>query len=249
MSEPTATPDVAPTGSPTPAAAPPPPRGRWSRQIIGPFTLTHIVALIGALLGTVLVITVLTAPVGTSAPTTGPQPGASFFVIGERTEGLAIGQAAPELSGTHDGQPVTLADLDGNPVSLAALRGRPVWVNFWASWCPPCQLETPVLRDVYRAHVDDGLALVAVSVQEASPEVVRQYAQTYDLPYTIGFDGTSEVFHAWGGYGLPTSYFIDAEGIIRAVHYGPLSRDAAEGLLATIIPASASPSGGSSSTP
>ncbi len=65
-------------------------------------------------------------------------------------------------------------------------------MNFWASWCPPCQLETPVLRDVYNAHVDDGLALIAVSVQEASPDEVRRYAETYDLPYTIAFDGTSD---------------------------------------------------------
>jgi thiol-disulfide isomerase/thioredoxin len=232
--------EAPPSTAPTP---PGPPPGRWSRRLIGPFTLTHIVALFGALLGTALLITVLTAPI-TSTPTSAPQPGASFFVIGERTEGLALGQLAPELAGTHDGQPVTLFDLDGNPVSLAALRGRPVWVNFWASWCPPCQLETPVLRDVYRTHVGDGLALVAVSVQEASPDEVRHYAETYDLPYTIAFDGTSDVFHAWRGYGLPTSYFIDGEGIIQAVHYGPLSTTGAEELLTTIIPRPAvSPAG------
>jgi thiol-disulfide isomerase/thioredoxin len=219
-------------------SGPPPPPGRWSRRLIGPFTLTHIVALVGTLAATVVLLTILTAPISSPVSTPGPKPGASFFVIGERTEGLAVGQLAPELSGTHDGQPVTLHDLDGNPVRLADLRGRPVWVNFWASWCPPCQLETPVLRDVYAAHQDDGLALVAVSVQEASPAEVQRYADTYGLDYTIGFDGTSDVFHAWLGYGLPTSYFIDAEGVIRAVHYGPLSTEAAEALLTTIIPAS-----------
>ncbi len=219
----------------TPSPTPPPPPGRWGRRLIGPFTLAHIVALLATLLGTALLLTLLTAPIGTATPTVEPRPGASFFIIGERTEGLAVGQVAPELSGVQDGQPVTLTDLDGNAVTLAALRGRPVWVNFWASWCPPCQLETPVLRDAYAAHLEDGLALVAVSVQEASPEEVQRYAETYDLPYTIGFDGTSQVFHAWRGYGLPTSYFIDAEGIIRAVHYGPLSIAVAEDLLSTII--------------
>ncbi|MCY7419443.1 MAG: TlpA family protein disulfide reductase [Chloroflexi bacterium] len=226
----------------TPSPAPARPPGRWDRRLIGPFTLTHIVALLGTLLGTGLLLTLLTAPIGTATPTLAPRPVASFFIIGERTEGLSVGQVAPELSGMQDGQPVTLTDLDGNVVTLAALRGRPVWVNFWASWCPPCQLETPVLREAYAAHLDDGLALGAVSVQEASPEEVQRYAETYDLPYTIGFDGTSQVFHAWRGYGLPTSYFIDAEGIIRAVHYGPLSMAAAEDLLSTIIPA-ASPDG------
>lgn len=215
--------------------------GRRSRRIVGPFTLTHIVSLVATLLVTAVLLTVLTAPVSTSDPVTQPQPGASFFVIGERTEGLAIGQLAPELSAMRDGEEVTLDDLDGNPVSLAALRGRPVWVNLWASWCPPCQVETPVLRDVYAAHAADDLALVAVSVQEASPDEVRRYADTYGLDYTIAFDGTSEVFRAWRGFGLPTHYFIDPVGVIRAVHYGPLSTADAEKLLTTIIPA-ASPS-------
>ena len=94
----------------------------------------------------------------------------------------------------------------------------------------------------------DGLALVAVSVQEASPDEVKRYADTYGLDYTIAFDGTSEVFQAWLGYGLPTSYFIDADGVIRAVHYGPLSADAAEALLTTIIPAS-SPAPATSGSP
>ena len=233
-----------PDSEASPAPSPKPP-GRWSRRLIGPFTLTHIVALVATLGITALLVTLLTTPISTSGPTTQPQPGASFYVIGERTEGLAIGQVAPELSAVRDGQVVTLDDLDGNPVSLAALRGRPVWVNLWASWCPPCQVETPVLRDVYAAHKDDGLALIAVSVQEASPDEVRRYADTYGLDYTIAFDGTSEVFRAWRGFGLPTHYFIDAEGIIRAVHYGPLSTADAEGLLTTIIAVS-SPSPGSS---
>jgi hypothetical protein len=57
----------------------------------------------------------------------------------------------------------------------------------------------------------------------------------------VAFDGTSAVFQAWRGYGLPTHYLLDADGVVRAVHYGPLSRDAAETLLATIMP-TASPS-------
>jgi thiol-disulfide isomerase/thioredoxin len=191
-----------------------------------------------------LILVLLTTPVETTLPTEAPRPGESFYIIGERTEGLAIGQAAPELAGTRDGQPVTLTDLDGDPVSLAALRGRPVWVNFWASWCPPCQHETPVLRDLYRAHAAEGLEMIGVSVQEASPDEVRRYVETYDVPYTVAFDGTSAVFHAWRGFGLPTHYLIDGDGVIRALHYGPLSRDAAERLLTTIMPAG-SPAPGS----
>jgi cytochrome c biogenesis protein CcmG, thiol:disulfide interchange protein DsbE len=224
--------------------------GRLGRRIVGPFTLGHI-ALLGATLAVAaIVLVLLTTPVGSPAATGGPLPGASFYVIGPPTEGLAIGQVAPELAGERDGQPVTLTDLDGRRVSLAALRGHPVWVNFWASWCPPCQQETPVLRDLYEAHHDEGLQMVAVSVQEASPDEVRRYVETYGLPYTVAFDATSAVFQAWRGYGLPTHYLLDADGVVRAVHYGPLSREGAEELLTAIMPpASPSPSGSPAGSP
>jgi thiol-disulfide isomerase/thioredoxin len=237
MTEPTSPADP-PPGRPSAAGGRP---SRLSRQVIGPFTLGHLATLAATLVGIGALLVLLTAPVGTTIPTDAPLPGESFFVIGEATEGLAIGQQAPELAGERDGQAVTLADLAGNPVSLAALRGHPVWVNFWASWCPPCQHETPVLRDLYRAHQGGGLEMIGVSVQEASPDEVRRYVATYDVPYTVAFDGTSAVFQAWRGYGLPTHYLLDADGVVRAVHYGPLSRDAAETLLATIMP-TASPS-------
>ena len=237
------------------AASGQPPRDRWGRRIIGPFTLRHIVVLLGTLIGVGVLLTVLTTPLSGPAATPPPQPGASFVVVGEVTDGLAIGQRAPELEATRDGQTVTLTDLDGNPVRLADLQGRPVWVNFWASWCPPCQEELPVLRAMDAAYRDRGLAIVGVSVQETSPEDVKAYAETYGLDYTIAFDGRSDVFKAWMGFGLPTHYFLDSEGIIRDRHYGPMTMGQAativEGLLAAEASprASAAPTAGTSSVP
>lgn len=243
MTQPTPSPEP-----PKPAAGSPAPRpGRWGRRVIGPFTLGHLATLAATLVGVAAILVLLTTPVGDSLPTEAPRPGASFFVIGPATEGLAIGQVAPELAGERDGQAVTLTDLAGEPVRLAALRGHPVWVNFWASWCPPCQQETPVLRDLYRDRAADGLRMVGVSVQEASAEEVRRYVDTYDVPYTVAFDGTSAVFQAWRGFGLPTHYLIDAGGVVRAVHYGPVSRDMAETLLTTIMGPARSPSSSGSS--
>lgn len=213
-----------------------PARDRWGRQIIGPFTLRHIVALLAALVGVSVVLVALTTPLSSPAPTQAPQPGSSFVVVGEVTDGLAVGQRAPELVGLRDGQPVQLTDLDGNEIRLEDLRGGPVWVNFWASWCPPCQEELPILRTMDEAYRDRGLHIVGVSVQESSAEDVKAYAETYGLDYTIGFDARSEVFKAWLGFGLPTHYFLDADGIIRVRHYGPLDMEQAativEGLLA-----------------
>lgn len=174
-------------------------------------------------------LALLSAPIEEPSITLATEPGSGFFQIDEPTEGLAIGQLAPELQGKTDGEPVPLLDLGGEVISLEARRGSPVWLSFFATWCPPCQEETPVLRDTYVRYAPEGLEMIAVSVQEATPEVVAEYAETYSLPYTIGFDATSAVFDTYQGFGLPTHVFIDAEGVIRHLRYGPLDReDAAE---------------------
>ena len=221
------------------AASAQPPRDRWGRQIIGPFTLRHIVVLLGTLMGVGVLLTLLTTPLTSPAATPPPQPGASFVVVGEVTDGLAIGQRAPELEAVRDGRSVGLTDLEGNPVRLADLRGHPVWINFWASWCPPCQEELPVLRAMDTAYRERGLTIVGVSVQETSPDDVRAYAATYGLHYTIAFDGRSEVFKAWLGFGLPTHYFLDGDGIIRERHYGPLSMAQAAPIVEALLAAPA----------
>jgi thiol-disulfide isomerase/thioredoxin len=208
--------------------------GRLQRQVIGPFTLRHLLALGGVLVVIGGLLLLLTTPIATPGTPALPQPGSGFYQLGDPTAGLQLGQIAPELEGTVDGQRVGLTDLDGRPITLAELRGKPVWVNFWATWCPPCQEETPVLREVSERHATD-VALVAVSVQETTPDDVRRYAETYGLDYTIGFDARSAVFKAWQGYGLPTHYFLDADGVIRDVHYGPMSVDQVEATLAPLL--------------
>src|SRR4029078_7651841 len=85
------------------------------------------------------------------------------------------------------GATVQLTDLDGNAVRLADLRGKVVWLNFWASWCPPCQSETPLLRKMDQAYRDRGLALIGVQVQQTVADGQR-YVQTYGLGYRIGAD-------------------------------------------------------------
>ena len=133
----------------------------------------------------------------------------------------------------------------GHPVRLADLRGRPVWISFWASWCPPCQAETPVLRDTFTAYRSRGLALVAISVQESTIDDVRAYAAKYGLEYTVAADLAGDVFHRYRIYGLPTQIFLDANGIIRAVVQGPVDAQIAAAGLATIglppLPAASSP--------
>ena len=89
-------------------------------------------------------LVVLGTPLGTDEGPSAQVPGSGFYQVDDPTTGLAIGQVAPELEGDVDGQVVGLRDLDGAPLRLADLRGEPVWLSFFATWCPPCQEETPV---------------------------------------------------------------------------------------------------------
>jgi cytochrome c biogenesis protein CcmG, thiol:disulfide interchange protein DsbE len=205
---------------------------------IGPFTLRQIgaVGLTLVLVATGLIV--LTRPIAPAAGAPLPQPNATFYRIGNATEGLAVGNLAPELTVPGpNGTNAPLLDLDGRPIRLAGLRGHPVWINFFASWCPPCQAETPTIRDVAAAYRPQGLAVIGVAVAESTAEDVRAYAQRYGLDYTIGFDATQAVYNGWRNIGIPTQYFIDADGIIRLIVKGPLADPAAaRAALASIVP-------------
>ena len=134
-----------------------------------------------------------------------------------------------------DGSTYQLTDLAGKPVRLADLIGKGVWINFWASWCPPCQYETPTLRSMDERYRDDGLVIVAVQVQQ-TVAAGQQYAQRYELEYRIGADVTGDIFHLYRGFALPTQFFIDAEGRIRQIVNGPLTDQRATQLIESILP-------------
>ena len=196
------------------------------RTLIGPFTARQIGLVNAIVVGAALVLFVATRPLGSEAPTT-IQPGASFYRISAETQGLQLGQRAPDFIGKNGDQDVRLTDLDGREIRLADFVGKPVWVVFWATWCPPCQQESPAIRDVYEANRAAGLVVVAVDVQE-DVDTVRRYAQTYGLGYRIGLDTYAAIMKSYGVFGLPTHYFIDRQGVIRDRYFGPLKRDQME---------------------
>jgi peroxiredoxin len=110
-----------------------------------------------------------------------------------------------------------------------------VWLNFFASWCPPCQQETPILRTLSNTYRDRGLAVVGISVQETTPTDVKAYAQRYRLGYTFGFDGSGEVLRAYRVFALPTQFFIDVNGVIRQVVSGPVDEAGAKALIESML--------------
>ena len=149
------------------------------RGLIGPFSGRQLLIAFGAVVVAIIGLTIATTPLGNTAG--GPifeDPQATPFIIGEAVEGLHVGDLAPDFEvPLGDGTTYQLHDLDGNPVRLEDLRGKAVWVNFFASWCPPCQGETPVLREVAEKYKDQGLEVVGVSVQETTADDVHEYAR------------------------------------------------------------------------
>lgn len=203
--------------------------------LVGPFSGRQLVAAALVVMAAGLALVVATLPIAPAAPAGPLDPRPTQYAIGPAQVGLAVGDRAPELTVTGaDGSPAPIRDLAGNPIRMAALRGHPVWINFWASWCPPCQAETPTLRDLWSVYRSTGLVLVAVSVQEATEDDVRAYAARYGLTYAIAADLRGDLFRAWHVYGLPTQFFIDANGIVRAVIQGPVTPDTARAALARI---------------
>ncbi len=206
--------------------------------MFGPFTARQLWAVAGSAVFAAVALVVLTRPIAAPAGF-GPTalPVATPFLVGSATTGLQPGAAAPELRwNAADGAAQVLHDLKGNPVQLADLRGKLVWLNFWASWCPPCQSETPVLRDMQTRYAAAGLMIVGVAVQETTPDEVSKYAAKYELTYPIAFDATADVFNLYRVFALPTQVFIGPDGLIRQVVNGPLTDDAASRLIDGWLP-------------
>jgi peroxiredoxin len=210
---------------------------RERHGLIGPFGGRQLA--LGALLIVVaaFVLIAVTTPLGSTRPGV-VDPRATPFILGPAPSlGLRAGDLAPEFTVPQaDGTTYQLTDLDGKPVRLADLRGKAVWINFWASWCPPCQSETPILRDLAARYADRGLVVIGVSVQETSVDDVKAYAQRYQLGYTVAPDLSGNIFRLYRLYGLPTQFFVGPEGAIRSVVLAPMTEATAVAQIEAILP-------------
>ena len=129
--------------------------------------------------------------------------------------GSAPGQLAFDFS---------LDDTSGQRVKLSDLRGHPVVINFWASWCPPCRQELPALQSAYQRFRDQGVILLGVDVHE-SAEAIQNFAPQFGLTFPLLLDQDGALSERFQVRGVPTTVFLDAEGIVRARHVGPLTED------------------------
>ena len=224
----------APVAEPRPAFT----HKREKHGLVGPFSGRQLALAAIAVVAAGIGLAIVTTPLGSTSPISPGDRRATPYILGPSpAQGLRPGDLAPELLlHADDGTTSPLTDLDGKPISLADLRGKAVWINFFASWCPPCQSETPVLRDMAERYRDRGLVVVGISVQETNADDVRAYAERYQLGYTIGADVTGEIFRLYRLWGLPTQFFVGPDGAIRSVVLAPLRYEDAAAQIEAILP-------------
>jgi peroxiredoxin len=207
------------------------------KGVIGPFGARQLLAGVAIIAVVAIILVAVSTPLGAVGGVVQPNPQPTSYLIGTPIQGLNVGDLAPELSTTRaDGSKFTLTDLSGKPVSLADLRGKAVWINFWASWCPPCQAETPVLRQMDETYASQGLVILGISVQESDTSDVAAYVQKYSLGYRIAADLSGDIFHLYKVYALPTQFFIDPSGRIASIVQGPLDQAGATAQIEAILP-------------
>ena len=116
-----------------------------------------------------------------------------------------------------------LKNLHGDTVRLSERRDRPVILNFWATWCAPCVLEMPKIQKYFEKYPGE-FDVLAVNAGEARFDVER-FVEDMGLTFEILLDPGGKIQELYQIRGYPTSFFVDANGIIRVQHLGPLSED------------------------
>lgn len=139
-----------------------------------------------------------------------PNPREGFSAPDFTLELLGGGQAGPE---------------ETRRVTLSELRGKVVLINFWATWCPPCRAEMPAIEKVYRTFKPLGLEVLAVNLTDQDSETaVAAFVQELGLTFPIPLDRNGDVSARYTLRGLPSTFFVDRQGVIRSVVVGgPMS--------------------------
>jgi peroxiredoxin len=144
-----------------------------------------------------------------------------------RSVGLAAGNAAnlePAPVAGHPAPHFELPTLDGETLSLSDFEGKPVLINFWATWCAPCRAEFPDFQETF-INNSDSLVIIAVNNTAADQvDLVDDFVAEMGATFPIVLDESGDTIETYRVLGLPTSIFIDRNGIVNEVFTGPINR-------------------------
>lgn len=135
---------------------------------------------------------------------------ANFFSSQERVK---VGDTAPNF---------VLEDLDGNVYELESYRGKGVFLNFWGTYCKPCEREMPYMENQYKQFKDQGVEILAINVDEA-PIVIKNFVERHNLTFPVPVDDGSQVLHAYGAGQLPATFLIDKDGKVVEIITGSMT--------------------------
>jgi len=128
----------------------------------------------------------------------------------------------------------TLQMFSGESLRLSDLRGKPVMVNFWASWCPPCREEAPLLEDAWREYSRQGVVFVGVNVWDGDKDA-RTFLSEYNITYPNGRDSGTGIAIDYGLSGIPETFFIDRQGDITRKWLGPVTEETLRAFLDEVM--------------
>jgi cytochrome c biogenesis protein CcmG, thiol:disulfide interchange protein DsbE len=147
-------------------------------------------------------------------------------LVDQTTERPESGYRAPTFS---------LKGFDGKTVKLADLKGKPVVLNFWASWCGPCKEEMPDLQEEYNKYKDQVYFFAVNLTDQDNADDAKAFLQSHGVTIPPLLDPTGEVNQKYKIHNVPSTFAIDANGMMKEVRVGQLTKPAMDGMLERLI--------------
>lgn len=146
--------------------------------------------------------------------------GGVIFLSGNSAGAQVRSREIPEIGKTFPD--FTLEKMSGGNLTFSELRGRPILLNFWATWCEPCRDEMPLLQNLAQENGE----LVVLGINNNEPvAVIERFVRSVQITFDILLDVDGKIAGKFQVFGFPTTYFIDQEGILRAIHVGQLDEE------------------------
>jgi cytochrome c biogenesis protein CcmG, thiol:disulfide interchange protein DsbE len=212
--------------------------------------LSMIAGLVAGIAVAALVFGVIVALAPDPPPLSSAAPSLAIATVGPSASPSALASVSPgalasvsaAASGStgpfHVGQPapaLVVPQVGGGTIDLANLKGKPVWINFMATWCPPCQDEFPLMNGFAARYAKDGLVVIAVDVKEEEGAVAT-FAEGLGATFPLGLDTDGTAAGTWDAVALPVHFWIDADGIVRDGALGGIGPDVMAKGLKKILP-------------